>query len=866
MLNAEIIAVGTELTTGDITDTNGAYLSKELSELGINVVGQTVVPDNAKRIVSALSTAVSRSQLIIFTGGLGPTPDDMTKEVLCNAVGKPLTENRESLERIEAYFRKKGMEMAQANRKQALFPEGAIILPNEVGTADGCVIESGNQSIIMLPGPPMEMKRMYNNGVLPYITKKLDGVVMTKTLKIFGMGESTIADRLGDILKSSDPTVATYVGKGDIRIKITAVGGSKAECIAKYEPIVESIKDILGNVIYSEDDKTIAETVVEKLAQQGKMISAAESCTGGLVSKMLTDIKGVSKVYEYGVSAYANRVKTEVLGVAEDLINQKGAVSVEVAEAMAQGVQRVSGAQIGLATTGYASEGEGVPADKIGLVYISLCDGKRVFTRKIMAGHGEKDRERIRLAAAMNCFDMARLYLDEDKGFLASGRALEVIEKPLIKEETFEEEIVQEKIPEQDGVKDVIPEQDIEADEGIDLNAMILSEETDQIEQTVSEQTEENVKEEPKDEENKKKVGFVKSVLPWKGDTKANIIRKIAALLCFAIFLGSGSYIANYYYKGYKNKQLQKELESVFYESTAEGTDGMAGRFTELYKINPEVVGWLKIPGTKTDNPVVKSQSDTATTYKYLYKDFYGKYSSYGTLFTKYNNKFDGDLSQNTAIFGHHMKDGQMFGDLKNYRKLEFYKNNPVIDFTPIYSDKVVKWKVFSVMLVDTEGTPGHGELYDYSKVNFESDDEFLAFVDEAYQRSIIDTPVQDITPEDKIITLSTCAYDFDEARLVVMARMVRDDERPTVETDKAIYNRDAVYPKVHKGSNTGNTTVIPYVASSNTQSASSASSRPTASAPQSNRDDDDDDYDYDYDSPTYNESSSGTATTTDAR
>ncbi|MBR4282662.1 MAG: CinA family nicotinamide mononucleotide deamidase-related protein, partial [Clostridia bacterium] len=232
-MNAEIIAVGSEITTGDITDTNSAYLSKKLTELGINIVGQTVVPDNGKRIVAALATAIPRSQLIIFTGGLGPTPDDLTKETLCKAIGMPLVENEESIGRIKAYFARKGMEMAEANRKQALFPEKAIILPNSVGTADGCIIESGNQCIIMLPGPPYEMKRMYEDGVLPYITKKLDRVVLTKTLKVYGMGESTIADKLGDILKSTDPVVATYVGKGDIRIKITASGLSKAECKEK---------------------------------------------------------------------------------------------------------------------------------------------------------------------------------------------------------------------------------------------------------------------------------------------------------------------------------------------------------------------------------------------------------------------------------------------------------------------------------------------------------------------------------------------------------------------------------------------------------------------------------------------------------
>ncbi len=828
-MNAEIIAVGSEITTGDITDTNSAYLSKELSELGINIVAQTVVPDNAKRIIAAFAAAIPRSQLIIFTGGLGPTPDDLTKETLCNAVGLPLKENEESLARIKSYFDRKGMEMAEANRKQALFPEKAIILPNAVGTADGCIIESGNQSVVMLPGPPKEMKRMYVDGVLPYITKKLDRVVLTKTLKVFGMGESTIADKLGDILKSTDPTVATYVGKGDIRIKITATGMSKVECISKYEPVVSVIKDLLGNVIYAEDDISIAQTVVDALKEQGKMISAAESCTGGLVSKMITDISGASRVFEYGVSAYANRVKIEVLGVSKDLLDQKGAVSAEVAEAMAEGVQRVSGADIGIATTGYASEGEDVPADEVGLVYISLCDGNRVFTRKIMASHSNNDRDKVRLAAAMNCFDMARLYLVDDTDFLFSGKVVErKIEVPMqeekeeinnfvFEEPTKEEEdtvlIPAEVVPEiLENPPEFLPEVDDENDEKFE-EATEEIEGNEDVEEDIVE-----VKSEQEEKKEKEKKGFFRAILPWKGDKKSEIARKIIALICIAAFVISGAYIGDYYYKGYKNKKLTGGLLDIFYGENVRG-DGMLARFAELSKINPEVVGWLRVPGTKTDNPVVKAEADTATSYKYLYKDFYGKYSSYGTLFTKYNNQFDGDLSRNTVIYGHHMKDGQMFGQLERYRKLEFYKDNPVIEFTPVYSDKVIKWKVFAAMVVDTANTPGHGRIYDFSRVNIADDNAFLAFVDEAYQRSIFDSPIRDITPDDKILTLSTCCYDFTEARFVVMARMVREGEIAEVDTSSAIYNADAVYPKVHKSAKKGNTTVTPFAGTSSVSS-----------------------------------------------
>lgn len=810
-MNAEIIAVGSEITTGDITDTNSAYLSRNLSELGINVVGQTVVPDDVKRIVAALSTAVSRSQLIILTGGLGPTPDDLTKETVCSAVGLELVENSESIERIEKYFARKGLPMVEANRKQALFPEKAVIFENTVGTADGCAIESGNQCIIMLPGPPREMETMYQNSVLPYITKKLDGVVLTLTLKVFGMGESNVVDKLGGILKSDDPVVATYVGEGDIRIKITSEGQTKSECYEKCEPIVAVIKDLLGSAVFADQDISLAQTVVEKLKAQGKQVATAESCTAGLVSKMLTDVPGASSVFEYGVSAYANRVKIEALGVSEQLLNRVGAVSPQVAEAMAEGVRRVSGADIGIATTGYASGGADVPQDKVGLVYISIFDGENFYTRKIRAGHGDNDRDRVRLAAAMNGLDMVRLLLDQNKEFLSEGKkivirketdALDIQpnDKQLVKDETVSDQ------PDTDHEQDLFEFATLEIDRDSESNIILENAESDT---PVSEEDEpEPQPEKEKDveeEKNKNKKGFkgfIASVIPQKGDTKKNIIRKIAMILCVAVFFGSAGYIADYYYKSYKNNKMQDELGNYFYDENAMGgVEGIAPRFVKLHEKNPEIVGWIKIYGTKTDNPVVKSTTDTATEYEYLYKDFEGKKSKYGTLFVKYNNVFNKKLSANTVIYGHSMKDGQMFGGLGKYRSLDFYRKYPVMEFTPIFSQQTVKWKIFSVMLVDTVETPGHEELFDYTKTSFTSEADHAAFVNEALQRSIIDTPVTDVLPTDAIVTLSTCAYDFTGARLVVMARVVRPGESQEVDTKSASYNGDVVYPSAYRKS-----------------------------------------------------------------
>ena len=753
-MNAEIISVGAEVISGDVSNTDASYLSQRLGRLGIRVTRHVAVDDRPSSITEALAAAVARSQVIVFTGGLGPTADDMTKEVVCAAVGYDLVENDASMKRLLKFFENRGEEMPRINRKQAMFPEQAIVFENTIGTADGCAIESGNQCIIMLPGPPRELEAMFEQSVEDYLMGKTDTIVVSRTLKVVGMGESKIAETVADILQRPDPTVATYVGKGDIRIKMTTTGDTREECEQRLAATEQELCQRLGNVVYAKENVTLQETVVSLLLEQGKKIATAESCTAGMLSETLTDVSGASRVFEFGVSAYANRVKNEVLGVPEAMLKKYGAVSSQVAEAMAKGAANKGKADFGIGITGIAGPTGGTPEKPVGTVFVSLYDGNRCFTRKLSC-NPQSTREKIRLTAVMNALDMVRLYLIGDPRFAATE-------------------------PAADGVK-------------------------------------------PK----KKKKKWWQTIIPLKGDKPIEVVRKIIMIVCLLVFIGSAAYIVDYFYQGYETQQKQEGYSGIFHQDTVELKD----RFAELRKVNPDIVGWLTVPGTKCDNPVVQTTDND----KYLNTTFEGEKSKYGTLYADYRNNFDGtELSDNTVIYGHHMKDGLMFGQLNRLRKFDTYKANPVLQFTTSYDPQVVNWKIVSVFIVNTTLIDSTDVIFNYHIPEFSSALQFNRYLNEVQQRSFIDTGV-DVVYGDKLLTLSTCTYEFDDARLVVVARRVRDGESPTVDVSKAKVNTDVVTPKALKYNN--NHTVKPYVEPSEpdeqapvTQAQSTPSSRPSQS------------------------------------
>lgn len=353
-MRVELVSVGTEILLGDIVNTNAHYLSKRLAELGVSVTHQVTVGDNAERLKDALGQALSRSDMVIATGGLGPTPDDLTKEACAEFFGIPLVPDRESLEEIENYFAAKGLAMPECNKKQAMLPESCCVMKNENGTAPGCIMEKDGKYIAVLPGPPGEMKPMFENSLLPFLKRFSSGTIKSRSVRIFGVGESAMSERVSDLLGGENPTVAPYAKSGESLLRVTAKAESEEEAEKLLLPVVEDIKNRFGDSVYGVDCESIEQAVINLLIEKGIKVASAESCTAGLISKRLTDISGASEAFPGGVVSYSNDVKQGLLGVNKEHLMKYGAVSPVVAAEMALGAVKATGADAAVSVTGIA--------------------------------------------------------------------------------------------------------------------------------------------------------------------------------------------------------------------------------------------------------------------------------------------------------------------------------------------------------------------------------------------------------------------------------------------------------------------------------------------------------------------------------
>jgi nicotinamide-nucleotide amidase len=410
-VRAEIISVGTELLLGQIVDTNAPYLSGALSGLGIDVYHRSTVGDNSARLAEVLRTALNRADVVITIGGLGPTQDDLTKETIAEVLGEQMVVDPDSENEIKAFFERRGIPIVQSNLKQALRPKSGIAIPNNVGTAPGLIVEKDGKIIIALPGPPGELVPMVESFVIPYLSHKTSGapsVIISRILKLCGIGESAAEEKIKDLLSSTNPTIAPYAQCGEVTFRITAKAVNKAEALSLISKLENEVKERLGDYIYGTDEDTLESVVVNMLIQRGLKLALAESCTGGLISHRITNVPGSSQTFLAGIVAYSNEAKTNFLGVPADLIRKHGAVSSEVAEAMAKGIAERTGADISLGVTGIAGPGGGTPEKPVGLVYIGLRtpDGIQV-TRNIFGG----SRQEIKLRTSHTALNMLRMAL-----------------------------------------------------------------------------------------------------------------------------------------------------------------------------------------------------------------------------------------------------------------------------------------------------------------------------------------------------------------------------------------------------------------------------------------------------------------------
>ena len=406
----ELISVGTEILLGDILNTDAQFLSIELAKLGISVIHQSTVGDNRERLLAQLKEAADRSDIIILSGGLGPTPDDLTKEVCCEFFGKKMFLHEPTVEKIKTYFSTKGMKMAQNNLKQAMLPKDCVIFPNDNGTAPGMAIEKDGVHILVLPGPPRELKPMFRNCAVPYLMQFSDRIIVSHNIRTFGIGESLMAEKVNDLFDAENPTVAPYAKDGEALLRVTAMARTKEEAENLCKPVINEIKNRLDGFVYGVDYTCIEEAVIEKLKEKHMKVATAESCTGGLIAKRITDVPGASEVFDCGIISYANEIKHRVLGVSEDDLNKYGAVSEAVARQMAQGALKVSGADIAVSVTGIAGPDSDSTNKPVGLVYIGLADRDNVWVRELRTSR--KDRSYNRYVSASNALNMIILYID----------------------------------------------------------------------------------------------------------------------------------------------------------------------------------------------------------------------------------------------------------------------------------------------------------------------------------------------------------------------------------------------------------------------------------------------------------------------
>ena len=405
-MTAEIICVGTELLLGNIVNTNAAYMAEQLAGVGISCYYQSVVGDNEERLLETINIAMKRSDVVILSGGLGPTEDDLTKETVAKACKRKLVMHESSRQAIEDYFASKGITPTENNWKQALIPEGAKVVANANGTAPGIIIEEKNCKIILLPGPPGELIPMFEGTVLDYLNALTPGVIVSQTVKICGIGESSVETQIKDLIDSqTNPTIATYAKIGEVHIRVTAAAVDKKEAKKLIKPVVKELKERFGNYIYTTDEKvSLEQAVVDLLLANNLTVTAAESCTGGMFSARLINVSGVSEVYKSGYVTYSNKAKRKVLGVRKSVIDKHGVISAKAAEEMVKGLNLITRADVAVAITGNA--GPVANEDKpVGLVYIA-CGIKGKIT--VTEAHFSGDRNKIRESAVTAALALMR--------------------------------------------------------------------------------------------------------------------------------------------------------------------------------------------------------------------------------------------------------------------------------------------------------------------------------------------------------------------------------------------------------------------------------------------------------------------------
>ncbi|MBQ8304071.1 MAG: class B sortase, partial [Clostridia bacterium] len=656
--------------------------------------------------------------------------------------------------------------------------------------------------VFLLPGPPKELTAMFESSVFPYLHGISDSLLVSHYIRIFGIGESKIEEMLGDLVKSSNPTVTTYASPGDCMIRVTAKGKDDVVSEALCKPVIKKIKELFAENIYAIDAEGLDAATVNALIEKKLTIATAESCTGGMVAERITSVSGSSNIFKTGIIAYSNEIKINELQIPREIIEAYGAISEQTAAHMAVNVRRLHGADLGIGITGVAgpdkSEGK-----EVGLVYVCLADSERIWVRKLNLTVGY-DREKIRNFAAMTALDLARRYAYFAPAVMPEGtiqgEKINILSsQPQGEKPVLTEELEETRLP-------IIDKDDFaaslstfltpksEANNETTKHRTHSAKEISIIEQIKCNGIFKTVKDIAKKiaEGAKTLASDIKVKLSSTPIQTKKIVFNCIFVVLILTFVISSINLLSYFVSERQQNAVITETQQIWNEAISknENTSDLNAIFDPLLKINSDTMAWINIPNTKINNPVCQTDNNDY----YLDHNFKKEKSRYGTLFFDYRDIISGEgSSKNLVIYGHNMKDGNMFADLLKYKNLSFYKQNPTFTLTTRYTQS--EYRVFSVFLINSKPNDDNGYLYNFLRNNFVDDDSFNAWINEARKRSLIGTTVN-VDEGDEILTLVTCAYDFKDARLVVMARKTREGEGK-VNTYEAFINTNPLYPQI---------------------------------------------------------------------
>ncbi len=803
-MNAEIICVTAEGFPAEHSGFIASYISKKLFELGHRTLFESNCTPDADLLLKQLSQGISRSDIIILLGGIEPETGFAAKRALSSLAGVFQVENTAALESVKNYCASIGAELGGDHYSAASAPEGAEIFKNELGLCPGISLTLDSKRVILLPYAEGELTHMFETYVAPTLSGH--GITASRIVNVIGLGEAEIEAKLSHLSNRSEFALNVLRRGVEYAVHVSSVADTKAAAESLCNRAVASVSVALGKAAFAVDSKGIQYEAVERLREKGLSASTAESCTGGMVSEMLTDVSGSSKVFEYGISAYSNRIKTEVLKVPESIITSYSAISRETAMYMAKNVRELGSSTIGISITGNAgpsaSEGKSV-----GLVYVGIADAENYMVVELNLSPN-LSREDIRAEAAATALDLIRRYAEsypsplsgmikynEKEGTPVVPVAAPVIPKPAAPApDEVKKEVSLPKVKESE---QPIAEA-FEKKNSADSDFTLIFDREDESGFVTGEDREYDFI-----SSNKYKtvlagiwtsvIAFLSNlskIFPVKGDNPKRIIMKSVFLLSLITLITSATVICVRLTADSRERSIIAAAQERWNFDGEREKDGTFTAFTPFIEENKDIKGWITVPGTKVDNPVYQTTDNDY----YLTHNMNKEKSRYGAIFFDYRCSLDPAApSQNVTVYGHNMKDGSMFGTLKSYKKLDFYKANPTFTVTGLSEQST--YKIFAVMVMNATAADDNGYLYNYTSPSFDTQGSFIKWVNEARERSLINTTV-DVCEHDRIITLVTCTNDFSNARLVIMARMTRYGESENVSTKDAVLNPNPRYPQ----------------------------------------------------------------------